>query len=192
MKELLIDDIIKEKIAYTTSKWVIEGIPYIFNNNLEEYIKWKEKLSTQIGVDSKAIILTGSSSVGYSLNPEKEFKAFDENSDIDIAIISNHYFDISWHFLRNIGIHYHRLKPKEKTSIDDHRQRLIYYGTIATDKIIHILPFGEKWMAAMAEMNKIEPTINREINFRIYKDFEALKSYQMIGINKVRDLLLQK
>jgi hypothetical protein len=190
MKQTLIDNIINEPIAYTTSKWVIEGIPFIFDNNLETYIKWKEQLSKLIGVDSKAIVFTGSSSVGYSLNPTKNFRQFDISSDIDVAIISSIHFDIAWHFLRNIGTKYHRFKPKEKIAIDNHRQRLIYFGTIATDKIVQILPFGKEWVTAMNEMAKVSPTKNREINFRIYKDFEALKSYQLIGLTKVKDQLL--
>ena len=160
-----------------TSKWIIEKVPFIFGDNLEQYIKWKEILATKIGVDSKAIVFIGSASVGFSLNPENNLRAFTERSDIDVAIISQHYFDISWHFLRNIGTKRYSLTHKELNSLDDHRNRLIYWGTIATDKIIQILPFGDKWITSLNEMATIEPTIDRVINIRIYKDFEALRAY---------------
>ena len=191
MKAMLVDDIVNEPVTYTTSKWIIERIPFIFNNDLEAYIDWKERLSTLIGVDSKAIVFTGSSSVGFSLNPRKNFAAFSNTSDIDVAIISSHYFDIAWHFLRNIGPKFHRYTPIVQNAITEHRERFIYYGTIATDKIVHILPFGKDWVGAMNEMKKIDPTIDREINFRIYKDFEALKTYQVIGVIKAKDQLLK-
>lgn len=191
MKQNLINSIINESATFTTSRWIIEGIPHIFNDDLESYIKWKEQLSFLIGVDAKAIVFTGSSSVGFSLNPAKDFQPFNINSDIDVAIISSIHFDIAWHFLRNIGTQYHRFNTREKNAIDDHRNRLIYYGTIATDKIVQLLPFGMEWVKAMNEMAKIEPTKDREINFRIYKDFEALKSYQLIGVTKVKDKLLK-
>lgn len=191
MKELLVDDIIKESVTYTTSKWIIERIPFIFNNDLDNYIDWKERLSNLIGVDSKAIVFTGSSSVGFSLNPRNNFKAFESNSDIDVAIISSHYFDIAWHFLRNIGPKFYRFKPNVQNAITEHRERFIYHGTIATDRIVHILPFGKEWVNAMNEMRKIDPTKDRDINFRIYKDFEALKSYQIMGIIKAKDQLLK-
>jgi hypothetical protein len=190
MRQILVDSLINDPIAFSTSKWIIEGIPHIFNNNLETYIKWKEQLSALIGVDSKAIVFTGSSSVGFSLNPVKDFRAFNEDSDVDVAIISNIHFDIAWHYLRNIGPKYHRLKPREKNAVDDHRTRLIYHGTIATDKIVQLLPFGKDWVTAMNTMGKIDPTKNREINFRIYKDFEALKAYQLIGVAKIKDQLI--
>ena len=64
-------EIINTDISYMTSKWIIEKVPFVFADNLEQYIKWKEILATKIGVDSKAIVLIGSASVGFSLNPEK-------------------------------------------------------------------------------------------------------------------------
>lgn len=192
MNQELISEILENTPNYTASKLIIERIPHVFNNNLELYINWKQELSNLIGVDSKAIVFTGTSSVGYSFNPTKNFKPFDNQSDIDVAIISSHFFDISWHFLRNLGTKYHRFKPKEKAAIEDHRTRLIYHGTIATDKILHLLPFGSIWNEAMLKMQNVSPTENREINFRIYKDFEALKAYQIISVTKAKDNLLKR
>lgn len=190
MKEELTKEIIDYHPHYISSKWILERIPFLFEDDVELYIDWKEKLGNLIKVDSKSIAFTGSSAVGISLNPSKNFKSFTEESDIDIAIISNYYFDISWHYLRNIGPKRHRLKPAEKLSIKDHRERLIYWGTIATDKIIQILPFGKTWLNAINEMQKIKPTLNREINFRIYKDFESLREYQSNCIGKLKDKLI--
>lgn len=185
-------EIVDEHSAFVTSKWVLERIPFIFSDDLEKFIDWKERLSNLIGVDGKSISITGSAAVGYSLNPSKNFKEFDEQSDIDVAIISGYYFDIAWHTLRNLGPKRHSLTSKEKFSIKDHRERLIYWGTIATDKIVQILPFGESWLMAIDQMKKIDPTIDKEINFRIYKDFESLREYQSDCINKLKDNLITR
>ena len=190
MKEQLIGDIIKQPITYTTSKWIIEGVPFLFGNDFDSYLNWKQKLSDLIGVDSKAIVFTGSASVGFSLNPDKNLKPFSLESDIDVAIISSYYFDVSWFFLRNIGTRMYSLTQKEKNAIDDHRKRLIYWGTIATDKIIQILPFGKEWIRSIEEMAKETPTMGRQINFRIYKDFEALKSYHNNNLKLIKDKLI--
>jgi predicted nucleotidyltransferase len=185
-------EITNSDISYMTSKWIVEKIPFIFSNDFENYIKWKEILAKKIGVDSKAIVLTGSSSVGFSLNPEKKLRAFTPESDIDIAIISQHYFDLSWHFLRNVGTKRYDYSKKENDAIDDHRLRLIYWGTIATDKIIQILPFGKIWVKALNEMALIEPTKDRIINIRIYKDFEALRAYHLNNLKTIKDNLISK
>lgn len=179
-------------ISYFASKWMIEKVPFIFSDNLKLYIQWKETLAAKIGVDSKAIVLTGSSSVGFSLNPDNNLRSFTETSDIDVAIISQHYFDISWHFLRNIGTNRYSYSRKEITAIDDHRNRLIYWGTIATDKIIQILPFGQKWITALNEMANEEPTKDRTINIRIYKDFEALRAYHLNNLRIIKDKIIKQ
>ena len=185
-------EITNSDISFMTSKWIVEKVPFIFSNNFEKYIKWKEVLARKIGVDSKAIVLTGSSSVGFSLNPEKNLRPFSDQSDIDIAIISQHYFDMSWHFLRNVGTKRYSYTKKENDAIDDHRLRLIYWGTIATDKIIQILPFGKNWMSALNEMALLEPTKDRVINIRIYKDFEALRAYHLNNLKTIKDNLISK
>ena len=183
-------EITPKDISFMTSKWIIEKVPFIFSDNLENYIKWKEILANKIGVDSKAIVVTGSASVGFSLNPDNNLREFNDKSDIDVAIVSQHYFDISWHFLRNIGTKRHGYNRKVNDSIDDHRNRLIYWGTIATDKIIQILPFGEKWITALNEMSTFEPTKDRTINIRIYKDFEALRAYHLNSLKTIKDKII--
>jgi hypothetical protein len=192
MSEIFKDDLVTAEISFITSKWITERVPHIFSNDLENYIRWKEQLSSKIGVDSKSIVITGSASVGFSLNPDKNLRTFSDASDIDIAIVSQYYFDISWHFLRNLGTKMYSYSPKEKNAIEDHRKRLIYWGTIATDKIIQILPFGLQWVIALDEMANIEPTKGRQINARIYKDFEALRAYYLNNLKTIKDKLIIK
>lgn len=185
-------EIINSDLSFMTSKWILEKIPYIFSGNLELYIKWKETLASKLEVDSKAIALTGSSAVGFSLNPENNLREFNDQSDIDVAVISQYFFDVSWHYLRNLGTKIYSLKPKEYNAIEDHRKRLIYWGTIATDKIIQILPFGEKWITSLNQMANIDPTKDRNINLRIYKDYEALRAYQLNNLKQIKDNLISK
>lgn len=165
---------------------LLETIPYVFNGDLSRYLYWKSRLSAEIKVDSKAILLIGSSCLGFSINPNKNFKLFDKDSDIDVAIISQYFFDVSWRHIRNIGSEYHSFSPTIKVSIKDHIERLIYWGTIATDKILTILPFNREWINAANSMKAIEPTIDRVINFRIYRDFESLRAYQIHGLKKLQ------
>jgi len=47
------------------------------------------------------VYVVGSGNWGYSLNPEKGFKAFDTASDIDVAIVSVELFSQTWEQIRN-------------------------------------------------------------------------------------------
>ncbi|MCZ8163687.1 MAG: hypothetical protein O9275_23840 [Microcystis sp. LE19-196.1B] len=181
-----LEDISNHKESFVVTKWLLDSIPHIFDDSKHNHILWKEKVASLLKVDSSSIILVGSSALGFSLNPTKNFKEFTKKSDIDIAIISHHYFSLAWHSLRNLGTEKYYFSPEMKNSIADHVSRLIYWGTIATDKILPILPFSKQWYKAIDEIKKMTETEDRNINFRIYSDFDSLRAYQIDSIKKIR------
>lgn len=192
IKELFVEDLLSRSPEKTISVWMIESIPYAFNDDLNLYVNWKHVLSDKIGVDSSSILLTGSGSVGVSLNPYKNYRDFNLDSDIDVAIISDYYFNEAWRYMRNLGSGIHKLPPPPKQAILKHVSKYIYWGTIATDLILSYLPFGKKWRKALEEMSHIEPTIDRTINARIYKDFESLRAYHTNNLKNLRSVELEK
>lgn len=112
--------------------------------------------------------------------------------DIDVAVISDYFFNTSWRFLRNLGSDIHSMPQSAKQSVRDHVQKYIYWGTIATDKILPYLPFGKQWAKALDEMSKENPTRGRVIKARIYKDFESLRAYQVNNLKNLRSQELEK
>ena len=166
----------------------MEKTPDIFYNKEMQYYEWKHKMASGLQVDARDIIVTGSACLGYSLNPKKNFKKFNEKSDIDVGVISNDYFDIAWHELRNKK--YYKLDNNMKRALEDHKNRLIYWGTIATDKILPLLSFGKHWNKVINELKCIPPVNDREINFRIYKDNKSFRDYQLNSIKECREILL--
>lgn len=170
------------------SKWIMEKTPYIFDDNIMRYYEWKHKMALKLQVDARDIIVTGSACLGYSLNPKKNFKKFNQYSDIDVGIISNYYFDIAWHELRNQK--YYKLDNNMKHALEDHKNRLIYWGTIATDKILPILSFGKHWNKVINELKSCPPIDDREINFRIYKDNKSFRDYQINSVRECQEIIL--
>lgn len=162
---------------FLVSKWVVEKLPHIFNGNYEEFLQTKLKLAKLLNVDSCSIIFVGSSCTGFSLSPHKIFREFNEKSDIDIAIISHYYFDVAWHTIRNVNPYDYTCDVQE--SIKAHATKFIYWGTIATDKILGIMPFAKEWMKAKEEIEKEPVFENRRVNFRLYQDHEALRAYHL-------------
>jgi hypothetical protein len=124
-----------------------------------------------------------------SLNPNKDFKAFSHESDIDVAVISEHHFAISWRALRTLKLPDAR-NYKDREAIKEHRTNHIYWGTIATDRVLHYLPFVRPWTEALAAMAGESPTEEREIKIRLYRDYEALRSYHMSGLETLAATLM--
>jgi hypothetical protein len=79
---------------------------------------------------------------------------------------------------------------KELNALKDHRENLIYWGCIAADKALTLLPFAKEWTIVMSKMAGHAPTEGRTIKFRIYRDYDALRSYQISGIESLRSKLL--
>lgn len=184
-------DLIDNSVSFICSKWMLDRTPFIFEDDRLKYILWKEQLAEKLQVDSKSMVFTGSSSCGFSLNPNKNYREFNEESDIDIAIISGYHFDIAWKTLRNLGTKRFDLNNIQQNSLKEHVNRLIYWGTIATDKILEILPFGKEWSLHLLDMEKVDPINNRTINIRIYKDYESLRAYHINNLTNLRTKLYE-
>jgi hypothetical protein len=168
---------------------VFDCVPHVFAGDRAAYVLWKRALGAAIDVDPACLTIVGSAAVGCSLSPVQSLKPFDSESDVDVAVISNYHFNIAWRYLRMNGMR--RLKVDTRTRIawDEHVNRYIYWGTIATDKLLGVLPFGLEWLKATGGMSLVDPTKGRDINLRIYADYEALRAYQMISVKNVRESL---
>jgi len=179
--------ILQRNLDDLLSELLFERVPHVFAESWDSYRLWRR---AAINVDISEIIVIGSAAVGFSLSPTNQLKAFDQRSDIDVAVVSDHFFSEAWHHLRTIDLTLDPLTPPQRTAVIAHQKRYVYWGCIATDRLLPILPFAQKWLAARSALAAMEPTVERDINFRIYKDFRALRGYQLIGLQKLRTTLL--
>ena len=188
-RKTLIDALKAMDAAKFLEEHMFDTVPHVFGGDRSAYIGWKRTLGTAIDVDPACLMVVGSAAVGCSMNPGKNLKTFDEQSDVDVAVISNHYFNAAWRYLRMNGSRRMRLDPRTRNAWDEHVSRYIYWGTIATDRLLGVLPFGLKWMKATSAMGLAAPTKGRDVNLRIYADYEALRAYQTISVKNIRETL---
>jgi len=172
------------------SKYMFDRCPHVFDNNRENFVSWKNELANNIEVDPASLTLIGSSSVGISLNPYKNYKLFDEKSDIDVAVISPYHFQTAWRYFRNNGSFRFKLSGKQRASWDEHVSGKIFWGTIATDSLLPIMPFGAKWIAALSQASLSPLVGSRQVNIRLYNDYESLRSYQVSGTKRLQTQLI--
>mgnify|MGYP001203901288 CR=1 FL=1 len=172
------------------SHFIFEPVPFLFNADFSSWLNWKRTLGDGIEIDPRDIVLTGSASIGYSLNPNKALRPFTNSSDIDCGVISSYHFDVAWRHLRRLRPSWLSLPSSSRRAIERHRTNYIFSGTIATESILGILPFGTTWQRALDKMSGVPPTQGREVRLRIYKDYESLRAYQAHNIKKLRDDLL--
>ena len=192
IKNTFITELLSKPPELMASVWIIDRIPLLFGEDRERYATWRYQLAKGLGVDPSSLVVTGSCAFGVSLNPNKNYRFFDAESDIDVAVISDYHFTNAWRALRNLGVEIHSLPPATKQSVKDHVNRYIYWGTVATDRILHILPFGKEWSKVIETMQHTSPTEGRTIKARIYRDFDSLRAYQVNNLKNLRTQEIEK
>jgi hypothetical protein len=183
------DDLLGLTPDIFASQHIFEAVPFIFSGDLAAYVAWKTELGIRLGIDPRAIALVGSAGLGFSLNPDKSFKAFDASSDVDVAVVSHRVFEFAWEHLRKLGAQQLSMSIEAQNAIKAHKRNYVFNGTIATDFILQYLPFASQWLPAFAHMAGVPPTENREIKARIYRDFESLREYQLRSVLAARTSL---
>jgi hypothetical protein len=166
---------------------MFDRVPFIFNQDRGRYVVWKRILAAKLEVDPASLLIVGSASIGRSLNPAKNLKPFDPQSDIDIAVVSQYHFTVAWRYMRANPTRRLSVDVRTRNAWDECVRRYIFWGTIPTDKLLGVLPFAEPWQAARRAMGAVAPSVDRSVNLRVYSDYEALRAYQIQSIQKLRE-----
>ena len=74
--------------------FLLEGTPYVFNGSPMRYVVFREQVAERFGVGSQDICIVGSAKLGFSpsFHSKKFGRPFDQESDVDVAIISEQWF----------------------------------------------------------------------------------------------------
>jgi hypothetical protein len=187
IREALIQSLRSSTPAAFVEDHLFDRIPAIFVNDRALFVNWKRALAEKIEVDPACITIVGSAATGASLNPSKNFKPFDSGSDVDVAIVSPYHFSVGWRYLRMNGTRRLRVDARTRIAWDEHVSRYIYWGTIATDRLLGVLPFGLQWLHAISDVAQLQPTLGRSVNLRIYADYDSLRAYHVQGVRTLRD-----
>lgn len=184
-------DLVGLDVATFTSLHILDRVPAAFETR-EQYAKWRTTVGRGLEVDPLSLVIVGSAAVGLSLSPgEKYLRPFQPQSDIDLAVISPRHFDESWRWLRSLGP-LQKLKDKsfQGQMQSWHRRSLIFDGTIAAERLLAHLSFGPAWATTLGRAGKMDPTRDRDVKARIYRDFESLRQYHEKNVYALRTAVL--
>ena len=161
--------------------WVFKKI---FNDNwFIKYDEFKKYISKKLGVHYHDIDITGSGKLGFSLNPKKKYKLFDDNSDIDIIIVSNHLFNEFWkQYLRDSYNLNAQINDIDKVSSCIF-QKYLYLDGFRNNS------YYNEWLEKTGGFEKdIQMTfrIENAINYRIFESWDAVKYYYLSNIDELK------
>jgi hypothetical protein len=182
-------DLLTLKPADFVARWFAERPAFIFGGDQAAHIAWKAALAQALNLSLFDLVIVGSAALGRSLSPSKDFTPFDAESDVDVAVVSDHYFDIAWRWMRTLGAGRYKLPQPTQDWIKEHESHYVYWGTIATDQLLQYLPFGPHWVPKLATIAASEPVGGRELNVRLYRDYSSLEAYLTRSVRKRRAAL---
>ncbi|WP_141743956.1 hypothetical protein [Streptomyces sp. EN23] len=176
-----------QEVDFFVTARLFDGTPAVWPQELS-YVKWRHLVATELGVDPMAVQLVGSARLGYSMNPSKSYRKFHEGSDLDIAVISPELFERAWGELREIIEEDHFARRKNQL------RKLVFEECIALDVVLPHLSFGERWSRLRdVFVEEIGETFrNCDINYRLYRNHKALRSYQVKSVHIARDRAIEE
>lgn len=187
-----IDEYTKDLKVLTTeemyNKYIISGDIWYFKNKygnvwFEKYDEFKLFISNKLDVHYNDIALAGSGKLGFSLNPIKNFKLFDENSDLDIIIISQKYFYYFWDAYRKDSYAEIKMNNFNKVCFSIFRKYLTLDGFSTTNE--SYIRWLKKTQGFEKDLQLIFG-IDNELHYRIFESWDSAKDYYMSSIAKTR------
>lgn len=172
-----------ERVLFDPLAW-IDGKSV--DGTIFSYPEFRDAIGRVISVDPNDIFLVGSAKFGVSLKPTKEalFRPFNENSDLDVAIISEELFDDLHAGL--LAAYYHAgLTWVKRRHNDDVFRRFITLCVDGNYKTRYL----RDYVAKLDEMGveALRSTgVTRPFKYRVYKCFDAALQYHTASIDDVK------
>ena len=170
--EVLTDDIMVQKhITYGES----------FILDTESYFELKSDVGQRFNVHPSQIVVVGSGKLGFSIHPQKRYRPFGEESDLDLAIVSDRLFQEFWstvfQYSTDGGLwnRSHRFKD------------YLFRGWMRPDYLPPTVQSASQWFEYFRELTASQRFGPYKINAGLYQSWDFLESYQQTAVAQCRD-----
>ncbi len=169
---------------------VFSVVPYIFREDRRAYRRFLSLLSRSLSVDRESIAVVGSAGIGFSLAPQKYPTLIRPDSDVDIVIVSQRWFDISWLEILRSTSRRSRLSDTERKYLDEHKDKnYVFGGWIWPDRITRVLLVGTPWFAAFRDLPRVTGMMDRSFGGRIFRTWDHARQYYRGSLHVIRQNL---
>lgn len=180
--------------------WISEGIPFVFQSAPFLYATIRDNIAHSLDICPKAISMTGSARLGYSLRPKDSWgKPYSQGSDFDFFIVSEKLFQQTMTDYKNWESDYKigKVMPNNQTEYSYWNNNLnllprnISRGFIdpwklpnypqypTSTKVNQVAYYVKKKIMSTDNLQQIKP---RKVTFRIYKGWENFISQASLNI----------
>ncbi|MEC1698028.1 hypothetical protein [Schinkia azotoformans] len=171
-------DIVQRHLTY--------GTPVAFKDDEDTYFEIKKRIATQFDIAPEDVFMVGSGKLGFSLNTDQLWKPYDEESDMDMVIVSDKVFSSFWYQLYEFNI-----DITDRTKEEDKRYKkfLKYFlkGWIRPDFFPEAFKGNEEWEDFFTgTMSYKKEYGGRKITGAVYREPFFYESYHKRNLEKIR------
>lgn len=178
----------KEDLSKLTSlqiirKYILSAESKILDS--DKHYRLKEKICDHFNVEFSDVIMVGSGKLGFSIKHKRRFQHFNDDSDIDIAVVSPKLFEIVWneaYLFKKAGSDW----PKANSFFE-----YLSAGWIRPDKlpINKYFEFTSKWWDFFNTLTASGEFGPYAIRAGLYHSNFFLQEYQKICIEQCKELI---
>jgi hypothetical protein len=195
-------------------RYLLTGLPFVFQGEPHKYLAFREAVGRIFRVPPQDIAVMGSARFGFSTSPRKQHdegaKLLDEDSDMDLVIVSNRIFNRSLESFAYFAFSVLRdeeiLKsdprsPGEKVSIEKakmltlrRRAKALNFGYVSPSDLVD----GSEEKQDLYDMQReagtqlfgtAPPGPINHVNARIYRDWDSAERTYEFSFKQLADAL---
>jgi hypothetical protein len=189
-------DLFRDLLKTRTSEDIVQELlydpsPFCYYDNNESYLKLRKKICEKFQIHPQNFTIVGSAKIGFSLDPKNHPRVFQNNSDIDIVLVSEDLFQKIWFDLLKIEkeINEGRLRLDAVRAHNfNYIKKLIFQGWIRMDVIYETFDFARDWWDFFNCLSREEFDSAHEIHAAVFRTWMHASIYYEESIFELRGL----
>lgn len=165
---------------------VLHGTPFVFAGREDEFYAFRKRIADKFDVSFHEVFITGSAKLGYSL---LKVKAFDYDSDVDVAIVSELLFERMMEAIRafQMSLREARRAVTER-ELDAYHKFLEYtaIGWLRPDMLpvsFDVKTLKDDWFSFFKDISYGNSEVgNYKVSAGVFRTYRHLELYQHSGL----------
>lgn len=162
-------------------KHIIHGECCILSQ--QEYFDLRSNVAAEFELHPNEVLVVGSAKLGFSIAPDKPYRPFCDESDIDVVLVSSALFDEIWE-----SVYRYKDEGGDWPQYSDFSD-YFFQGWIRPDKLPSspMFPFAKKWWEFFREVTRSRMFGYYKVAGALYKSYYFLENYQKCCVQTCMD-----
>jgi hypothetical protein len=168
----------------------LHGTPFVFLGREDAYYNFRKKIAQKFDISFHEIFITGSGKLGFS--PRKN-KAFDYDSDIDVALVSSDLYDKIMSYIHGYQMELRENRKAVSYGEIEKYHKFLEYGAIGWMRpdllptSFRIKDIKSDWFDFFDSISNGKSEVgNYKVTAGAFKSYAHLERYTLSGLRSVR------